>query len=83
MKLLTEEGSKPTIVDIRAKLKLAAPHRVFISLNRGNLDVEVWLKSDLLGVVKAPELKRIPVVGLKQFATINEQLNFFKKHCNC
>jgi hypothetical protein len=32
------------------------------------------LKNDLLGIIKAPELKRIPVAGLKQFATINEQL---------
>lgn len=66
--------SKPAIVDTRAKLKLATPHRVLLSLNNGNLDVEVWLKSDLLGIIKAPELKRIPVAGLKQFATINQQL---------
>jgi hypothetical protein len=68
------EESKPAIVDTRAKLKLAAPHRVLISLKNGNLNVEAWLKSDLLGIIKAPELKRIPVAGLKQFATINEQL---------
>jgi hypothetical protein len=68
------EESKPAIVDTRAKLKLAAPHRVKISLDNGNLDVEVWLKSDLLGIIKAPELKRIPIAGLKQFAGINEQL---------
>jgi hypothetical protein len=68
------EESKPAIVDTRAKLKLATPHRVLISLDNGNLDVEVWLKSDLLGIIKAPELKRIPVAGLKQFATINQQL---------
>lgn len=68
------EESKPAIVDTRAKLKLATPHRVLISLDHGNLDVAVWLKSDLLGIVKAPELKRIPIVGLKQFAKINEQL---------
>jgi hypothetical protein len=68
------EESKPAIVDTRAKLKLASPHRVLISLDNGNLDVEVWLKSDLLGIIKAPELKRIPVAGLKQFATINQQL---------
>jgi hypothetical protein len=68
------EESKPAIVDTRAKLKLATPHRVLISLDNGNLDVEVWLKSDLLGIIKAPELKRIPVAGLKQFAVINQQL---------
>ena len=68
------EESKPAIVDTRAKLKLATPHRVLISLDHGNLDVEVWLKSGLLGIIKAPELKRIPVAGLKQFATINQQL---------
>ncbi len=68
------EESKPAIVDTRAKLKLATPHRVLISLDHGNLNVEVWLKSDLLGIIKAPELKRIPVAGLKQFATINQQL---------
>ena len=68
------EESKPAIEDTRAKLKLASPQRVLISLDHGNLDVEVWLKSDLLGIVKAPELKRIPIVGLKQFLTINKQL---------
>jgi hypothetical protein len=59
------EESKPAIVDTRAKLKLATPHRVLISLDHGNFDVAVWLKSDLLGIVKAPEPKRVPVVGLK------------------
>lgn len=68
------EESKPAIVDTRAKLKLATPHRVLLSLDHGNLNVEVWLKSDLLGIIKAPELKRIPVAGLKQFSAINQQL---------
>lgn len=68
------EESKPAIADTRAKLKLTAPHHVLISLDHGNLDVEVWLKNELLGIFKAPELKRIPVAGLKQFTTINEQL---------
>jgi hypothetical protein len=68
------EESKPAIVDTRAKLKLAAPKRVLLSLDNGNLDVEVWLKSDLIGIIKAPELKRIPIAGLKQFTTINQQL---------
>ena len=68
------EESKPAIVDTRAKLKIAAPQHVLLSLNNGNLDVEVWLKNDLLGIIKAPELKRIPVAGLKQFTTINNQL---------
>ena len=52
---------------------------MFISLDHGNLDVEVWLKSDLFGIVKAPELKRISVAGLKQFATINEELRSLQK----
>ena len=73
------EESKPAIADTRAKLKLAAPHRVFISLDHGNLDVEVWLKNDLLGIIKAPELKRISVAGLKQFVTINKQLQFLQE----
>ncbi len=68
------EESKPAIVDTRAKLKIAAPHRVLISLENGNLNMEAWLKSDLLGIIKAPELKRIPIAGLKQFAAINEHL---------
>jgi len=68
------EESKPAIVDTRAKLKIAAPHRVLISLENGNMNMEAWLKSDLLGIIKAPELKRIPISGLKQFATINEHL---------
>jgi hypothetical protein len=68
------EERKPAILDTIAKLKLATPHRVLISLDHGNLDVAVWSRSNLLGIVKAPELKRVSVVGLKQFATINEQL---------
>lgn len=72
------EESKPAIVDTRAKLKIAAPHRVRISLENGNLNLEAWLKSDLLGIIKAPELKRIPIAGLKRFATINEQLQSLK-----
>ena len=72
------EESKPAIVDTRAKLKIATPHRVLISLENGNLNMEAWLKSDLLGIIKAPELKRIPVAGLKQFAAINEKLHSLK-----
>ncbi|MEK9629025.1 MAG: hypothetical protein VW455_08385 [Nitrospinota bacterium] len=71
---LDPEESKPAIADTRAKLKIATPHRVLISLENGNLNLEAWLKSDLLGIIKAPELKRIPVAGLNQFSSINEQL---------
>lgn len=66
--------SKPAIVDTRTKLKIASPHRVLISLENGNLNMEAWLKSDLLGIIKMPELKRIPIAGLKQFTAISEQL---------
>lgn len=72
---LDPEESKPAIVDTRAKLKLASPQKLLISLENGNLSVEVWLKSDMLGgVVKAPELKRVPIVSLKRFQLISEQL---------
>lgn len=75
---LDPEESKPAIMDTRAKLKLATPHRVKIVLENGNLNVEAWLKSDLLGIIKAPELKRVPVAGLKRFSTIHEQLQALK-----
>ncbi len=75
---LDPEESKPAIMDTRAKLKLAAPHQVQISLKNGNLNVEVWLKSDLLGIFKAPELKRVPVAALKRFNTIHEHLQSLK-----
>ncbi len=69
------EESKPAIVDMRAKLKLASPHRLIITLENGNLNVEAWLKNKILGdILKAPELKRVPVSGLKQFKMISEQL---------
>ena len=75
---LDPEESKPAIMDTRAKLKLATPHQVKITLANGNLNVEAWLKSDLLGIFKAPELKRVPVEKLKRFVTINEQLQALK-----
>ena len=75
---LDPEESKPAIMDTRAKLKLATPHRVKIVLKNGNLNVEAWLKSDLLGIIKAPELKRVPVAGLKRFNTIHEKLQALK-----
>ncbi|MZH02837.1 MAG: hypothetical protein F3745_05425 [Nitrospinae bacterium] len=75
---LDPEESKPAIMDTRAKLKLATPHRVKIVLKNGNLNVDAWLKSDLLGIIKAPELKRVPIAGLKRFNTIHEQLQTLK-----
>jgi hypothetical protein len=75
---LDPEESKPAIMDTRAKLKLATPHRVKIVLKNGNMNVEAWLKSDLLGIIKAPELKRVPVAGLKRFNTIHENLQALK-----
>ncbi len=72
---LDPEESKPAIVDTRAKLKLASPHRILISLRNGNLNVEAWLKNKILGdIIKAPELKRLPISSLKQFQDINQQL---------
>ncbi len=75
---LDPEESKPAIIDTRAKLKLASPHRVKIVLKNGSLNVEVWLKSDLLGIIKAPELKRVPVAKLKRFNTIQENVQNLK-----
>lgn len=72
---LDPEESKPAIVDTRSKLKLASPHRVIISLENGNLNVQAWLKNKILGgIIKAPELKRIPVASLKQFKNLQEQI---------
>jgi hypothetical protein len=72
------DESKPAIMDTRAKLKLATPHRVVINLENGNLNVEAWLKSSLLGIVKAPELKRVPVAALKSFNAIHKHLQALK-----
>ena len=70
---LDPDESKPAIVDTRAKLKLASPQRLLIGLENGNLSVEIWLVT-LGGVVKAPELKRVPVASLKRFQLISDQL---------
>ncbi len=72
---LDPEESNPTIVDTRAKIKLAIPHRVVIGLENGNINLETWVKSDLLGgIVQAPSLKRVPVTNLKEFAEISDQI---------
>ncbi len=72
---LDPEESKPAIVDTRSKLKLASPHRARVQLKNGKLDVEAWLKNKLLGgIIKAPELKRIPVSSLAEFKQVSEGL---------
>ena len=72
---LDPEESKPAIVDMRAKLKLASPHRIVITVENGNLSVEAWLKNKILGdIIKAPELKRVPITSLKQFKDVAHQL---------
>ena len=72
---LDPDESKPAIVDTRAKLKLASPHKLLLTLENGNLNAEAWLKNKILGdIIKAPELKRIPISSLKQFRDINAQL---------
>jgi hypothetical protein len=72
---LDPEESKPAIVDTRAKLKLASPHRIVITVENGNLSVEAWLKNKVLGdIIKAPELKRVPITSLRQFKDITLQL---------
>ena len=77
---LDPEESKPAIVDTRAKLKLASPHKILLTLENGNLNVEAWLKNKVLGdILKAPELKRVPVASLKQFKNINDQLQALSK----
>ncbi|NIQ01660.1 MAG: hypothetical protein GWM98_15785, partial [Nitrospinaceae bacterium] len=72
---LDPEESKPAIVDTRAKLKLASPHKILVSLGNGNLNVEAWLKNKVFGdILKAPELKRVPVSSLKRFGKISDRL---------
>ena len=72
---LDPEESKPAIVDTRAKLKLASPHRIIVSVENGNLNVAAWLKNKILGdIIKAPELKRVPITSLKEFRNLTEQL---------
>jgi hypothetical protein len=72
---LDPEESKPAIVDTRAKLKLASPHRILINVENGNLNVSAWLKNKILGdIIKAPELKRVPITSLKEFRNLTDQL---------
>jgi hypothetical protein len=72
---LDPEESKPAIVDTRAKLKLASPHRIVITVENGNLNVSAWLKNKILGdIIQAPELKRVPITSLKEFRNLTEQL---------
>ncbi len=72
---LDPEESKPAIVDTRAKLKLASPHRILVTVENGNLNVSAWLKNKILGdIIKAPELKRVPITSLKEFRSLSEQL---------
>ena len=72
---LDPEESKPAIVDTRAKLKLASPHRIIISVENGNLSVAAWLKNKILGdIIQAPALKRVPITSLKEFRNLTEQL---------
>ena len=60
---------------MRAKLKLSSPHRIVITVENGNLSVEAWLKNKILGdIIKAPELKRVPITSLKQFKDVAHQL---------
>jgi len=73
---LDPEESKPAIVDMRSKLKLASPHQVIIRLENGNLNVQAWLKAKVLGggIIEAPELKRVPVTSLKPFRDAVDQI---------
>jgi hypothetical protein len=72
---LDPEESKPAIVDIRAKLKLASPHRLVVEVENGNLSVAAWLKNKVLGdIIQAPELKRVPITSIKEFRNLTEQL---------
>ncbi len=74
------EESKPAIVDTRSKLKLASPKKVSIELENGNISVAVWLYNKLLGgIIKAPELKRVPITRLKPFRDFAENLQALKK----
>jgi len=72
---LDPEESKPAIVDIRAKLKLASPHRILVTVENGNLNVSAWLKNKILGdIIKVPELKRVPITSLKAFRNLTDPL---------
>jgi len=72
---LDPEESKPAIVDIRAKLKLASPHRILVTVENGNLNVSAWLKNKILGdILKVPDVKRIPITSLKEFRNMTDQL---------
>jgi hypothetical protein len=72
---LDPEESKPAIVDTRAKLKLASPHRILVTVENGNLNVAAWLKNKILGdIIQAPELRRVPITSLKEFRNLTEQL---------
>ena len=72
---LDPEESKPALVDTRAKLKLASPHRIVITVENGNLSVSAWLKNKVMGdIIKVPDLKRVPITSLKEFRNLADQL---------
>lgn len=72
---LDPEESKPALVNIRSKLKLATPHQIALTLKNGNLNLDIWLKNKVFGdIFKAPGLKRIPVANLKHFKDISKLL---------
>ena len=73
---LDPDESKPSIVDLRSKLKLASPHKVIIGLENGNLNLRAWLKAKILGgsIIEAPELKRVPITSMKPFKDAVDQI---------
>ncbi len=65
------EGSNPTIVDARAKIKLANPARVTVSMTKGALALEIEFSEGLLSTFK---IDRVPVGKVKSLQNITREI---------
>ena len=73
---MNSEENKPPIVNIRSNLKLASPHEIFMVLKNGNMNRNIWIKTQVLSedTIQLPGWIRIPIGSLKQFKLIDEPL---------
>ena len=59
---LDPEGSKPTISNVRAQLKIANPSRVTVEVARGQLNLTIHFQGSLIPTFR---LERIPIAKMK------------------
>ncbi|NKB81524.1 MAG: hypothetical protein GKS05_06515 [Nitrospirales bacterium] len=68
---LDPEGSNPTIVNARSKVRLANPSQVTMQLTRGMLGFEIQFSEGLLSSFK---MDRIPAGSIKSFQTLTQRI---------